>query len=90
MTIDEHSSFLVGTGFYLPFTIIHNDFFEGKTLKKFKPDGSFDKYVTCSNAWIMQNMGIRERRKAAEHETPHYMGHHATQMALTDAGLSFD
>ncbi len=85
--VENKSSWIIGLGHYLPERRVTNEFFEGKKLKKIGYGGSVEKEVICSDAWIMQNMGIKERRYGGEHDTAHTMGAKALAMALEQAEL---
>jgi 3-oxoacyl-[acyl-carrier-protein] synthase-3 len=69
-------SILLGTGGYLPETILTND--------------QIAQTVDTSDEWIVERTGIRERRIAAKHETASSMAEHAARQALDAAGLAPD
>jgi 3-oxoacyl-[acyl-carrier-protein] synthase-3 len=64
---------ILGTGGYLPETILTND--------------QIAQTVDTSDAWIVERTGIRERRIAGEHETASSMAEHAARQALQSAGI---
>jgi 3-oxoacyl-[acyl-carrier-protein] synthase-3 len=66
-------STLLGTGGYLPETILTN--------------AQIAETVDTSDAWIVERTGIRERRIAAPHETASSMAESASRQALDAAGL---
>ncbi|SMF94893.1 3-oxoacyl-[acyl-carrier-protein] synthase-3 [Methylomagnum ishizawai] len=66
-------STLLGTGGYLPETILTND--------------QIAQTVETSDAWIVERTGIRQRRIAAPHETASSMAEIAARQALDAAGL---
>lgn len=66
-------STLLGTGGYLPETILTN--------------AQIAETVDTSDAWIVERTGIRERHIAAPHETVASMAESASRQALAAAGL---
>ena len=62
-----------GTGAYVPAEILDNDFFAG--------------YLDTSDEWIVTRTGIRQRRRAAAHESTSTLARDASLRALEDAGL---
>jgi 3-oxoacyl-[acyl-carrier-protein] synthase-3 len=69
-------STLLGTGGYLPETILTNQ--------------QIAQSVDTSDDWIVERTGIRERRIAASHETASSMAEAAARQALDAAGLPPD
>ncbi len=67
---------LIGTGAYLPETIVTNDDLAQK--------------IDTSDAWITERTGIRQRHFAAPYETAAYMGAQAARAALQAAGVAAD
>ncbi len=67
---------ITGWGMYLPEKVLTND--------------DLAKIVETSDEWIRTRTGIRERRLAAEHETPATMGAQAALQALSVANLRPD
>lgn len=67
-------STILGTGSYLPERIVTNL--------------ELAERVTTSDEWIQQRSGIKERRYAAEGETPATMGAEASLRALEAAGVN--
>jgi 3-oxoacyl-[acyl-carrier-protein] synthase-3 len=63
-----------GTGRYVPEEVLTNRHFES--------------YLDTTNEWIVTRTGIRERRRAAAHETTSTMAAIAARRALEDAGMS--
>jgi 3-oxoacyl-[acyl-carrier-protein] synthase-3 len=64
---------IVGTGGYLPETILTND--------------QIAQTVDTSDAWIIERTGIRERRIAGKHETASSMAELAARQALASAEI---
>lgn len=64
---------IIGTGSYFP--------------EHVRTNVDLEKMVDTTDAWITERTGIKERRIAAEHETPAYMGAEAAKKALEMAGL---
>jgi 3-oxoacyl-[acyl-carrier-protein] synthase-3 len=64
---------IVGTGSYLPATILTN--------------ADLEKKVATSDQWIVERTGIRERRVAAPEETSCTMAVEASRQALAAAGV---
>jgi 3-oxoacyl-[acyl-carrier-protein] synthase-3 len=64
---------ILGTGAYLPKTVLANKHFE--------------KMVDTSDQWIMERTGIKERRLAAPEEDVATMGEAAARQALENAGI---
>jgi 3-oxoacyl-[acyl-carrier-protein] synthase-3 len=64
---------ILGTGGYLPETILTNE--------------QIAQTVDTSDAWITERTGIRERRIAGKHETASSMAEHAARQALASAQL---
>lgn len=69
-------STLLGTGGYLPETILTND--------------QISKTIDTSDEWIIARTGIRERRIAARDETASSMAEIAARQAIEAAGISSD
>jgi len=67
---------LLGTGGYLPETILTNE--------------EISRTVETTNEWIVERTGIRERRIAARHETPSSMAEAASPQAMEAAGIAPD
>ena len=65
---------IVGTGSYLPATVLSNE--------------DIEKRIDTSDEWIFSRTGIRTRRVAAEGETTSDLGAHASREALAAAGLA--
>ncbi len=65
---------IVGLGSYLPEKRITN--------------ADLVKMVDTSDEWIVSRTGIRERRKAADHEAASDLGTQAAKKALSDAGIT--
>ena len=65
---------VVGTGMYVPERVVTNH--------------DLEKLMDTSDEWIQKRSGIRERRFAAEWETPADMAKVAAQRTLADAGLA--
>jgi 3-oxoacyl-[acyl-carrier-protein] synthase-3 len=65
---------LRGTGSYVPDEVIRNEHFAG--------------YLETNDDWIVTRTGIKERRRAAAHETTSTMGALAARKALDNAGLT--
>lgn len=64
---------LIGTGSYLPATVLTND--------------DLAKRVDTSDDWIVSRTGIRQRHFAQEGETTSDLGLHASRQALAAAGI---
>jgi len=64
---------ILGSGFYVPPTIVTND----DLAKRFE----------TSDEWIQQRSGIKERRYSTAEDTPAAMGEKAARAAIADAGL---
>lgn len=67
---------LLGTGGYLPETILTNE--------------EISRTVETTNEWIVERTGIRERRIAARHETASSMAEAAARQAIEAAGIEPD
>jgi len=67
---------LLGTGGYLPETILTNE--------------EISRTVETTNEWIIERTGIRERRIAARHETASSMAEAAARQAIEAAGIEPD
>jgi len=67
---------ILGTGSYLPETIITNR--------------DLESVVDTSDAWIQKNLGIKERRRAGKHQATSDLASAAGLCALSDAGLKPD
>jgi 3-oxoacyl-[acyl-carrier-protein] synthase-3 len=67
-----HNVYIRGTGSYAPDNVVHNDFFDT---------------VGSSDAWIFENLGIRERRISQGQATSD-LAAVAGRRALEDAGLT--
>jgi 3-oxoacyl-[acyl-carrier-protein] synthase-3 len=74
--VKKRYSTLLGTGGYLPETILTN--------------AQIAQTVDTSDDWIVERTGIRERRIAAPHETASSMAENAARQALDAAGLAPD
>ena len=81
---------VAGTGVYLPEEIVSNDAFIGKDLFKYDEKERPVEKLQWTHEGISERMGIKERRKASEEETPSFMGYHAARMALDKSGVSVD
>ena len=68
------SAGIIGTGSYLPETIIPNEYFV--------------KYLETSDEWITSRTGIQERRKASPGQATSDLGAEAARRAIADAGLT--
>ncbi len=67
---------IAGTGSYVPSRIVTNE--------------ELEKCVPTKAAWIFENLGIRERRVAADGELSSDLGAAAARRALESAGLAVD
>lgn len=67
---------IIGTGSYIPDKVLSNKFLE--TI------------VSTSDEWIKENLGIKERRIAEEHQATSDLATEAAKKAIEDAGLSPD
>ncbi len=65
-----------GSGAYVPDEVVGNDHFVG--------------YLDTTEEWIVTRTGIRERRRAAPHESTSTMAVEASRRALDDAGMTID
>ena len=74
MAISLRPAGIVGLGSYLPVERITN--------------ADLVKIVDTTDEWIVSRTGIRERRKAAEHEAASDLGTKAAQKALLAAGIT--
>lgn len=72
--MSNRTSFIRGTGAYLPSRILTND--------------DLSKMVDTSDEWIQERTGIRQRHIAAEGELTSDLGTAAARQALENAGLS--
>jgi 3-oxoacyl-[acyl-carrier-protein] synthase-3 len=68
------NSTIIGTGFYVPDTVVTNDDIAAK--------------IDTSDEWIHERTGIRERRFAGDGVGPADMGKIAAERAIADAGLT--
>jgi 3-oxoacyl-[acyl-carrier-protein] synthase-3 len=68
------NSTILGTGFYVPETVVTND--------------DLAKKIDTSDEWIRERTGIRERRFAGDGVGPADMGKIAAERAIADAGLA--
>ena len=64
---------IAGLGKYLPEHVVTNS--------------DLERLVETSDTWIQDRTGVRERRKAADHETASTMGIEAARQALDQAGI---
>lgn len=82
---------VVGTGSYLPEEIIPNEYFLNRPLHLYNEDGSIrvTKIIETPEE-ILNLVGIRERRRAADNETPSDMGYRAAVRAIETAGIKAD
>src|SRR3990170_157708 len=67
---------IAGTGKYLPERVLTNV--------------ELERTIETSDTWIQDRTGVRERRKAADHETASTMGIEAARQALAQAGIEPD
>ena len=67
---------IAGTGAYVPDEVVGND--------------HFTRYLDTTDEWIVTRTGIRERRRAAPHESTSTMAVEACRRALDDAGMTID
>lgn len=65
-----------GTGAYVPEQVV--------------PNQHFVDYLETNDEWIVTRTGIRERRRAAAHESTSTMATEACRRAVQDAGLTID
>lgn len=72
------------TGKYLPNEVVTNEEFDGKTLFRYDIHGRRigDKGVVCSDDWIVQRTGIRERRRIEASKGSEFMALRAIEDAL--------
>lgn len=73
MTAKAINAGILGTGFYLPETILTN--------------ADLEKIVDTSDEWITERTGIKERRMAGKDEPMSALAIKAAEMALKDAGV---
>jgi 3-oxoacyl-[acyl-carrier-protein] synthase-3 len=67
---------IIGTGSYVPETIYTNEYLE--TI------------IETNSEWIIENVGIKERRIASKNETTSDLASRAGEIAIKDAGLTKD
>jgi 3-oxoacyl-[acyl-carrier-protein] synthase-3 len=67
---------IIGTGSYAPDKILTNE--------------ELEKMVPTNSKWIYENLGIKERRIAADNEATSDLAAKAGEKAITDAGLSVE
>lgn len=67
---------IIGTGSYVPETIYTNEYLE--TI------------IETNSEWIVDNIGIKERRIASKNESTSDLASRAGEIAIKDAGLSTD
>lgn len=67
---------IIGTGSYIPETVYTNQYLE--TI------------IPTNDAWIQENLGIRERHIVADNETTSDLAARAAIRAIQDAGLTVD
>ena len=67
---------IIGTGSYVPDTIYTNEYLET--------------FLPTSSKWIFDNLGIKERRIASEHEATSDLAWKAGENAIENAGLTKD
>jgi len=70
------ASRILGTGFYVPPTVVTND--------------DLAKRFDTSDEWIQQRSGIKERRYSGPEDTPAAMAEKAARAAIADAGLAVE
>ncbi len=73
MSGQNAASKILGTGHYVPPTVVTND--------------DLAKRFDTSDEWIQQRSGIRERRYSTEEDPPAVMGAKALRVACEDAGI---
>jgi len=67
---------IIGTGSYVPETVYTNEYLET--------------FLPTSSSWIYENLGIKERRIAAEHEATSDLASKAGERAIENSGLTKD
>lgn len=82
---------VIGTGSYLPETVVRTEDFEGVQMWAYDSKGKrYGEPRTFSAQKLEELTGIKERRKSLEDEWPSDMGYKASLNALNMAGISAD